>query len=69
MTHGEPCQREAIFWVHWPGKSLQMCADCAVRAQNIAHFMGFRLSINAIDQLPLPVISPRPRRIVRSSDE
>lgn len=38
------CDKAATCMVHWPGRSLPMCAPCALRAGNVATHMGFNLT-------------------------
>lgn len=40
--------------VHWPGRSLNMCVACTVRATNVATHMGFTLTCEPLVPNPQP---------------
>jgi hypothetical protein len=50
---GSACGDDATARVHWPGRSIVMCAPHALQAWNIAEAMGFDLTFE-----PLPPAEP-----------
>ena len=42
------CDHAAWFKVFWPGQTIDMCVDCAERAEKIAEAMGFKLHVVVI---------------------
>jgi len=45
------CSEPATVRVFWPGKTLDMCIECASRAEKIAEAMGFGLAVAPIVRL------------------
>jgi hypothetical protein len=48
----ETCLEDAAFVVHWPGRTLKLCARCKDRALRIAEAMGFALTVEPIPPPP-----------------
>jgi hypothetical protein len=46
VTH-EP-KVPACSIVHWPGKTLNLCLECTLRAQKIADTLGFDLALTPL---------------------
>jgi hypothetical protein len=45
------CDGDAAIRVFWPGKTTDMCIDCAARAIDVSHAMGFRLAVAPVGVL------------------
>lgn len=43
------CDAARLYRIHWPGKTIELCKPCALRAANIADAMGFTLTVDPID--------------------
>lgn len=44
----EGCTKEAILEVFWPGKTIDSCAEHALKLTNLAAFMGFAVDARLI---------------------
>lgn len=44
------CENPVVFTVHWPGQTTRACAKHAAALVDVANVMGFKLTIDFIDQ-------------------